>query len=83
MFVFFFAAFTKLLDNYEVATGTAERVTPEEVTENNQFLDAIMETEVMKVRPGMSLSSLNPVFLSNLMHGCPYPLTDPLWSSSL
>lgn len=66
----FCAAFMKLLDNYEMATGTAERVTPEEVTENNQFLDAILETEVMKVSPGMPLSSLNPIFLSNLMHGC-------------
>ena len=51
----FSAGFMKLLDNYVMATGTAERITPEEVTENNQFLDAILETEVMKVRPGISL----------------------------
>ncbi|KAG5273454.1 hypothetical protein AALO_G00151470 [Alosa alosa] len=43
-----YARFIKLLDNYEMATGTAEMVTTEEVTENNEFLDAILETEVMK-----------------------------------
>lgn len=40
----------KLLDNYETSTGVAERVTTEEVTENNSFLDAILDTAVMKVQ---------------------------------
>jgi len=40
----------KLLDNYERSTGVAERVTTEEVTENNSFLDAILDTAVMKVQ---------------------------------
>ncbi|XP_078510814.1 poly(U)-specific endoribonuclease-like [Lissotriton helveticus] len=44
-----FAAFVSLLDNYEMSTGVAEVVTPEEVAENNRFLDAILETEVMKI----------------------------------
>ncbi|XP_020513229.2 uridylate-specific endoribonuclease C [Labrus bergylta] len=43
-----FSRFTKLLDNYEHSTGTAERVTAEERTEINLFLDAVLETEVMK-----------------------------------
>jgi len=42
--------FMKLLDNYERSTGVAERVTTEEVTENNSFLDAILDTAVMKVQ---------------------------------
>lgn len=42
--------FMKLLDNYERSTGVAERVTADEVTENNSFLDAVLETAVMKVR---------------------------------
>lgn len=41
--------FMKLLDNYERSTGVAEKVTSEEVAENNAFLDAILETAVMKV----------------------------------
>ena len=32
-----------------MSTGVAERISPEEVAENNLFLDAVMETEVMKV----------------------------------
>ena len=40
-----------LLDNYERSTGVTERVTPEELAEMNLFLDAVLETEVMKVRP--------------------------------
>ena len=43
------AGLMKLLDNYERSTGVAESVTPDEVTENNLFLDAVLETEVMKV----------------------------------
>ncbi|XP_051726282.1 uridylate-specific endoribonuclease C [Ctenopharyngodon idella] len=43
-----YARFMKLLDNYERSTGVAERVTTEEVTENNSFLDAILDTAVMK-----------------------------------
>ncbi|XP_068806788.1 poly(U)-specific endoribonuclease-B isoform X2 [Struthio camelus] len=43
-----FATFISLLDNYESSTGVAEVVTPEEIAENNRFLDAILETEVMK-----------------------------------
>ncbi|XP_001370859.2 poly(U)-specific endoribonuclease-like isoform X1 [Monodelphis domestica] len=44
-----FAAFISLLDNYETSTGVAENVTLEEEAENNRFLDAILETEVMKL----------------------------------
>ncbi|XP_073328441.1 uridylate-specific endoribonuclease C [Pagrus major] len=40
--------FTRLLDNYERSTGVAERVTAEELTEINLFLDAVLQTEVMK-----------------------------------
>lgn len=39
----------KLLDNYERSTGVTERVTTEELTEINLFLDAVLETAVMKV----------------------------------
>ncbi|RLV89653.1 hypothetical protein DV515_00014752 [Chloebia gouldiae] len=41
-------AFISLLDNYETSTGVAEVVTPEEIVENNCFLDAILATEVMR-----------------------------------
>ncbi|XP_075066620.1 poly(U)-specific endoribonuclease-A-like [Mixophyes fleayi] len=44
-----FAAFISLLDNYEMATGVTEVVTAEEVAEINRFLDAILETKVMKI----------------------------------
>ncbi|KAM3869975.1 uridylate-specific endoribonuclease C [Diretmus argenteus] len=40
--------FMKLLNNYESSTGVSEQVTAEEVAENNLFLDAVLETEVMK-----------------------------------
>ncbi|XP_063757048.1 uridylate-specific endoribonuclease C [Eleginops maclovinus] len=43
-----FTRLMKLLDNYERSTGVAERVTTEELTEINLFLDAVLETEVMK-----------------------------------
>ncbi|KAL4659314.1 poly(U)-specific endoribonuclease-C-like isoform X1 [Arapaima gigas] len=43
-----FSNLMHLLDNYEASTGVAEKVTPEEIAENNRFLDAILETEVMK-----------------------------------
>lgn len=45
----FFEAFISLLDNYETSTGVEEVVTPEEIAENNCFLDAILMTGVMKV----------------------------------
>ncbi len=48
-FAYLSTGFMKLLDNYERSTGVAERVTAEEVTENNSFLDAVLETAVMKV----------------------------------
>ncbi|NWR95135.1 ENDUA protein, partial [Furnarius figulus] len=44
-----FATFISLLDNYETSTGVAEVVTPEEIVENNCFLDAILGTEVMRL----------------------------------
>ncbi|XP_031963434.1 poly(U)-specific endoribonuclease-A-like [Corvus moneduloides] len=44
-----FATFISLLDNYETSTGVAEVVTPEEIAENNCFLDAILATEVMRL----------------------------------
>lgn len=40
----------KLLDNYERSTGVSEKVTDEEIAENNAFLDAILDTAVMKVK---------------------------------
>ncbi|KAG7279006.1 hypothetical protein CRUP_001947 [Coryphaenoides rupestris] len=42
-----FSHFVKLLDNYEMSTGVAERVSPAEVRENNLFLDAVLQTAVM------------------------------------
>ncbi|CAG5958190.1 unnamed protein product [Menidia menidia] len=42
------AGFMGLLDNYERSTGVMERVTPEELAEVSLFLDAVLETEVMK-----------------------------------
>eukprot|EP00076_Gallus_gallus_P024605 XP_015146851.1 poly(U)-specific endoribonuclease-B isoform X2 [Gallus gallus] len=42
-------AFISLLDNYETSTGVEEIVTPEEIAENNCFLDAILMTGVMKL----------------------------------
>lgn len=45
----FFAGFIRLLDNYERSSGVAEVVTAEELGEINLFLDAVLETEVMKV----------------------------------
>lgn len=59
-----FSRLTSLLDNYERSTGVAERVTTEERTETNLFLDAVLETEVMKrahkylVSKGQSSSDL-------------------------
>ncbi|XP_029951934.1 uridylate-specific endoribonuclease C isoform X2 [Salarias fasciatus] len=40
--------FLTLLDNYERSTGVTERVTTEELTEISLFLDAVLQTEVMK-----------------------------------
>ncbi|XP_007250602.2 uridylate-specific endoribonuclease C [Astyanax mexicanus] len=59
-----YTRFMKLLDNYERSTGVAERVTSEEVAENNAFLDAVLESAVMKrahqylVNKGKSQSNL-------------------------
>lgn len=66
-----FSRFMKLLDNYERSTGVTERVTTEEQTETNLFLDAVLETEVMKrahkylVSKGQSNSDLR-LFKSQL-----------------
>ncbi|TDH09916.1 hypothetical protein EPR50_G00090310 [Perca flavescens] len=63
--------FIKLLDNYERSLGTSERVTTEELTETNLFLDAVLETDVMKrahkylVSKGQSSSNLG-LFKSQL-----------------
>ncbi|XP_061834942.1 uridylate-specific endoribonuclease C [Nerophis lumbriciformis] len=43
-----YSHFINLLDNYEMSTGVSEKVTSEEFEENHKFLDAILETEVMK-----------------------------------
>lgn len=43
-----YKTFRALLDNYEAACGEPEQVTYEEVSENRAFINAIMETEVMK-----------------------------------
>lgn len=40
--------FIALLDNYKVSAGLPEEVTSEEIQENRSFIDAIMETKVMK-----------------------------------
>lgn len=40
----------KLLDNYERSTGVTEQVTTEELLEINLFLDAVLQTNVMKVQ---------------------------------
>ncbi|KAM7379684.1 hypothetical protein PAMP_005218 [Pampus punctatissimus] len=56
--------FINLLDNYETSTGVSETVTSEEHKENRLFIDAIMETDIMKcahkylVRKGQSPSDL-------------------------
>ncbi|XP_039617576.1 poly(U)-specific endoribonuclease-C [Polypterus senegalus] len=44
-----YAAFIRLLDNYEMSTGVAETVTQEELEESNSFLDALLETKIMKL----------------------------------
>ncbi|XP_072219964.1 uridylate-specific endoribonuclease C-like [Leuresthes tenuis] len=57
-----YAHFINLLDNYEMSTGVSETVTSEELKENKLFIDAIVETDVMKcahdylVRKGQSPS---------------------------
>ncbi|XP_026221766.1 poly(U)-specific endoribonuclease-C isoform X1 [Anabas testudineus] len=56
-----FSRFMKLLDNYECSTGVTERVTTEELTETKLFLEAVLETEVMKAADG--LLSLNTLLL--------------------
>ncbi|KAK7944866.1 hypothetical protein WMY93_000594 [Mugilogobius chulae] len=59
-----YAHFINLLDNYEMSTGVGETVTSEELKENRLFIDAIVETEVMKcahkylVRKGQSPSNI-------------------------
>uniref|UniRef100_A0A3Q3EYB9 Uridylate-specific endoribonuclease n=1 Tax=Kryptolebias marmoratus TaxID=37003 RepID=A0A3Q3EYB9_KRYMA len=59
-----FSRFMKLLDNYERSTGVAEQVTAEELTEISLFLDAVLDTQVMKrahqhlVSKGWSSSNL-------------------------
>ncbi|CAL4087491.1 unnamed protein product [Meganyctiphanes norvegica] len=40
--------FVALLDNYEAAVGNDETTTEEEEEEQKEFLDAVMETEIMK-----------------------------------
>lgn len=46
----FYSDFISLLDNYEMSTGVSETVTSEELKENKLFIDAIVETDVMKVQ---------------------------------
>ncbi|KAK3091238.1 hypothetical protein FSP39_018174, partial [Pinctada imbricata] len=43
-----YKTFRALLDNYELECGKPERVTDEERKENRDFIDAIMETELMQ-----------------------------------
>ena len=57
----------KLLDNYERSTGVAERVTTEEQMETNLFLDAVLQTEVMKVH-----SSNTPFFTIHSLSSTPH-----------
>jgi len=46
--LYYIIAFRALLDNYEADTRQPEKVTSEEECENCCFLDAVMETPVMK-----------------------------------
>ena len=48
LFADHFAAFRALLDNYEMESGIAETYTFEEKQETVEFIDAIMDTDVMK-----------------------------------
>ncbi|KAM9854099.1 uridylate-specific endoribonuclease C [Aulostomus maculatus] len=63
--------FMKLLDNYERSIGVMEQVTANELTEISLFLDAVLETDVMKrahtylVSKGQSNSNLR-LFKSQL-----------------
>jgi len=41
-------ALSALWDNYNRVDGQPEDITPEEVKENNKFLDLVMESEIMK-----------------------------------
>eukprot|EP00064_Thunnus_orientalis_P023309 superscaffoldBa00008674_g23545 len=60
-----YAHFINLLDNYEMSTGVSETVTSEELKENRLFIDAIMETDIMKcahkylVKKGQSPSDVS------------------------
>lgn len=38
-----------LWDNYELDTKTVETVTPAELREEDEFLDEVLDTEVMKI----------------------------------
>ncbi|XP_060746025.1 poly(U)-specific endoribonuclease-C-like [Tachysurus vachellii] len=51
-----YASFINLLDNYEMSTGVEEKVTSQELEENNIFLDAILQTQVMKRAHGYLVS---------------------------
>ncbi|NWI95588.1 ENDOU endoribonuclease, partial [Pitta sordida] len=43
-----YASFIRLLDNYQRATGREEEVTAEELREQENFLEQVMETELMR-----------------------------------
>ncbi|NXS10222.1 ENDOU endoribonuclease, partial [Neodrepanis coruscans] len=43
-----YSSFIKLLDNYQRATGREEEVTAEELREQENFLERVMETQLMK-----------------------------------
>lgn len=58
------AGLTKLLDNYERSVGVTEQVTTEELTEINLFLDAVLDTEVMKVH----LTCYHQLYLKSPVH---------------
>jgi len=44
-----YKAFVALLDNYETATGVAEEVTPKELRENWEFINACYKTDCMRL----------------------------------
>ncbi len=44
-----FSSFIALLDNYETSTGKDETVTPEEIKENQLFIDNICKTKVCSI----------------------------------
>lgn len=69
-FLFSGQDFINLLDNYEMSMGVGETVTSEERMENHLFLDAILETDVMKVF-ALCVTRCHPVNILNNVYTPP------------